>query len=237
MIRGVLIKTTLVDFPGKVASTYFMSGCNLYCPYCYNVELVEDTLPQEDSVSPSQLLEHLIKRQKVLGGVVLSGGEPLIHSELSNLIIEIKKLGLQVKLDTNGMLPDRLESLLKTKTTSPDFIALDVKTSPERYYELSREQTKSEKFAKNIQKTIKLLSKLPANMREFRTVLVPPLISKDEISKIAALLPKNASWQFANFRAENCLNKEYNNISPYNDNQIKQLVEYAHSLINGAELR
>lgn len=237
MIQGVLVKTTLVDYPGKVAAAYFMSGCNLYCPYCYNVELVENTLPKEDSISPLQVLEHLKKRKNILSGIVLSGGEPLIHSELPYLIAEIKKIGMKVKLDTNGMLPEKLEKLFDSKETSPDFVALDVKTSPKRYFELTKNQIFSKDYEKNILQSIEFLSTLPADHREFRTVFVPPLIGKNDIATLANILPSDASWMFANFRAENCLNKEYNKLTPYTSKEIDQLIEQAKKIIPGTQLR
>lgn len=237
MIRGVLVKTTLVDYPGKVAAAYFMSGCNLYCPYCYNVELVENTLPNEDSSSPEEVIAHLEKRKAVLGGITLSGGEPLIHTELPEFIAEIKKMGICVKLDTNGMLPERLEKLFEKKENSPDFVALDIKTAPERYSELARDTKSSINYTKNIEQSIAIVSRMPSENREFRTVLVPPLISNTEIESIGKLLPKNASWQFAEFRAENCINKAYNSISTYTNNEVNKLVSLAKSIIPNAKLR
>ena len=113
---GVLIKTTLVDFPGKVASAYFLRGCNLRCPYCYNVELVKgiskDTQVEESNqqfVSPVQVLEHLFNRKNVMNGLVISGGEPLLNPVTPELIRRAKKMGYSVKLDTNGTLPLLLE--------------------------------------------------------------------------------------------------------------------------------
>ena len=137
---GVLIKTTLVDFPGKVAASYFLRGCNLRCPYCYNVELVKgiskDTQVEESNqqfVSPVQVLEHLFNRKNVMNGLVISGGEPLLNPVTPELIRRAKKMGYSVKLDTNGTLPLLLEKLLSDPETRPDFIAMDFKTSPSRY--------------------------------------------------------------------------------------------------------
>ncbi|HZK20292.1 MAG TPA: anaerobic ribonucleoside-triphosphate reductase activating protein [Treponemataceae bacterium] len=237
MIRGTLIKTTLVNYPGKVAAAYFMSGCNLYCPYCYNTELVENTLPDKDAVTPTDVLEHLKKRKNVLGGIVLSGGEPLIHPELADFISEIKKYSICVKIDTNGMLPGQLKALFNKKETSPDFVALDIKTAPKRYYELTRDKKYARVYEKNIQESIQFVSGLPANKREFRTVLVPPLVTEAEIKTIGALLPKDASWQFAEFRAENCIDHTYNSIDPYSSEHINQLVANAKKSIKNAELR
>ncbi|OJF77587.1 MAG: anaerobic ribonucleoside-triphosphate reductase activating protein [Treponema sp. CETP13] len=237
MIRGVLVKTTLVDYPGKVAAAYFMSGCNLYCPYCYNVELVENTLPNEDSTSPKEVIAHLQKRKAVLGGITLSGGEPLIHKELPEFIAEIKKIGISVKLDTNGMLPERLEQLFEKPETTPNFVALDVKTAPERYKELARAKESNINYTKNIQQSISIVSRMAPENREFRTVLVPPLIASKDIEAIAQLLPKDASWQFAEFRAENCINKAYNSISTYTNSEVESLISQAKAIIPNAKLR
>ena len=92
-------------------------------------------------------------------------------------------------------------------------------------------------FIDTLSKSIKIVSSLPAENREFRTVLVPPLIQKGDIKEIAALLPADASWQFAQFQNSNCLDPSYNEIYPYTDNEAKDLIEYAKSFIPGAALR
>lgn len=236
--RGVLIKTTLVDFPGRVASTVFLEGCNLRCPYCYNTNLVLNCEPAENLCSIKEITDHLEKRQKVLTGFVISGGEALLNPATPHLIQAAKKLNLKVKLDTNGTLPDLLEKLIANPETKPDFIAMDIKTSPQKYSLLLEKDSLSNiDFHEVLKKSIDLISTYPTEDREFRTVLVPPLITKEDIKNIAELLPKDASWQFAQFRNENCLNPDYNEIIPYLDGDIKELVNYAKTLIPGAALR
>ena len=105
-----LLKTTLLDFPGEVAATVFTSGCNLRCPYCHNPEFVTGETAG-DEISLSDFFNFLEKRKNVLGGICITGGEPLIHEDLKELIYEIKKTGLKVKLDTNGTFPDRMKHL------------------------------------------------------------------------------------------------------------------------------
>ncbi len=252
---GAFVKTSLVDFPAHVASVVFLHGCNLRCPYCYNKELVTGTKKDYEAVSFSEIKAHLEKRKSLLTGLVLSGGEALLSPALENLILLAKDLGLKVKLDTNGTLPDKLKLLLTDEKLKPDFIALDVKTSPNRYIELTKEgwinpidsapcenaaQQNSPEAAPLMQRileSIQLVAALPKENREFRTVLVPHLITKTDILQIAELLPKDASWQFAPFRNENCINEEYNRLSPYLDAQIKELVNLAQTKIPGARLR
>ena len=119
---------------------------------------------------------------------------------------------------------------------------MDIKTSPDRYaVELCNKNSpffdKSDYFERKIRRSTELAASFPPEKREFRTVLVPPLVQKDDIKKMAELLPKDASWQFAAFRNENCLNPAYNEILPYSDSETKELIDYAKSLIPGAVLR
>ncbi len=231
-LSGTLIKTTLVDFPGRVATTYFISGCNIRCPYCYNGELVFNTLPQEDSTSIQELFSHLEKRKNVLTGFVFSGGEPLIHTETPEIISFAKSLGYKVKLDTNGLLPDRLEKLFEKEETTPDYIAVDLKTNPDNYSLLKYSGDAKE----NLIKTISILEKNNVD-HEFRTVLCPPLIGKLDIEAITKLIQKESKWFFANFRNDNCLDESYNDVMPYTDKEITELVEYAKSFVVNAVLR
>ena len=228
---GVLVKTTLVDYPGRIAAVFFVEGCNLRCPYCYNADLVVRN-KQYETVSFDEVLEHLIHRKNVLSGFVISGGEPLLYSSIQEIILQVRNLGYKVKLDTNGMMSDRLEYLIKSEAC-PDFIALDVKTVPERYTVLGSGCT----GAANIRKSIQLLSQLPAEQREFRTVLVPSLVQQTDINIIASLLPQDAAWMMTNFRPGNCVDDRYNHLIPYTDIQVQDFVDYAKTLIPGATLR
>lgn len=245
---GVLVKTTLVDFPGRVASSLFLRGCNLRCPYCYNAGLVlgGEAAADDSYATAEEVFLHLEKRKNVLTGFVISGGEPLIHPLTSYLVSYAKALGYRVKLDTNGTLPDELNALIEDDTMRPDFIAMDIKTSPSRYGELLgslKTQDKStaakiaEDFSSRIAAAARLTSSLPPSSREWRTVLVPPLVTKRDIREMAALLPSDASWRFAQFRNENCIDPAYNDIAPYSDAEAASLVAYAKTFIKDSELR
>lgn len=148
--KAAFRKTSLVDYPGLVSAVIFFSGCNLRCPWCHNRELVltevERTADTAGSVKNElsdfqkpelfdleEILNHIEKRRGVLGAVVLSGGEPTLFPYLEQTIARVKQLGLKVKLDTNGTRPDALENLFKDKESRPDYIAMDLKTAPERY--------------------------------------------------------------------------------------------------------
>ncbi|MBP5545315.1 MAG: anaerobic ribonucleoside-triphosphate reductase activating protein [Kiritimatiellae bacterium] len=126
-----LQKMTLLDFPGKVACTVFLGGCNFRCPYCHNFELVDGTMPP--LMDDAELLAFLSKRRGLLDGVCITGGEPLLHRELPELLRKVRALGFATKLDTNGTSPDALAALIDEGHLHS--VARDVKHSPERYGE------------------------------------------------------------------------------------------------------
>lgn len=128
MIAG-LQKMTLLDFPGKVACTLFLQGCNFRCPFCHNSELIPRQ--GEPLMDTDAFLAFLEKRKGMLDGVCVSGGEPTLCPELENLLSRIKSLGYAVKLDTNGSRPDVLKSLVAKGLV--DYVAMDVKNSPALY--------------------------------------------------------------------------------------------------------
>lgn len=125
-----LNKTTLLDYPGEVASTIFLGGCNFRCPFCHNGELV---LTPDDYISCSEeeIFSHLAKRKGLINGVCITGGEPTIHSSLYDFIARIREFGYLVKLDTNGSNPALLEKLLQNSLI--DYAAMDIKADPDNY--------------------------------------------------------------------------------------------------------
>ena len=127
-IQG-LQKMTLLDWPGKVACTVFLGGCDFRCPFCHNAELLEGPMPAE--MTGEELLAFLGRRRGLLDGVCVTGGEPLLRPDLAGLLADIKALGYPVKLDTNGSHPDRLVRVWEQGLV--DYVAMDVKNSPLRY--------------------------------------------------------------------------------------------------------
>ena len=130
MIAG-LQKMTLLDYPGKVACTVFLQGCNFRCPFCHNSSLLGQ--PEQDPIPVEELLAFLKKRQGLLDGVCITGGEPTLHKNLPDLLRQIKDLGFLVKLDTNGYRPEILKALVAQGLV--DYVAMDIKNCPARYGE------------------------------------------------------------------------------------------------------
>lgn len=200
-----LQKTTLIDFPGEVASTIFTFGCNLRCPYCHNPELL-DKSKKPKPIEWIKILKFLEKRKKIIGGVCISGGEPLLHNEINKIIDEIHLLGLKVKIDTNGTFPERLKKI------NPDYIAMDIKTSLEKYKLLG--YTEKKDLNKLILESIEYI--INSNIdHEFRTTAVPYLVEINDINKIANLLKNSKKYVITQFRAKQILETEWQNIKPY----------------------
>ncbi len=123
-----LQKMTLLDYPGKVACTVFLAGCNFHCPFCHNSQLIGQIQPV---MTEQALLTFLRKRQGLLEGVCVTGGEPTLSPELPRLLAQIKALGFAVKLDTNGTNPEMLKTLVNQGLV--DYVAMDLKNSPGNY--------------------------------------------------------------------------------------------------------
>ena len=203
IVKIALRKTSLVDFPGCISSAFFFSGCNLRCPWCHNRELVLGT--EENLISPEDAFAHLKKRQIVLKGVVLSGGEPCLCGELPEIIREIKKLSLKVKLDTNGTLCAMLEKLFNSTETRPDYIALDLKLAPARYKDLAGNKDFSDELIRSAE-----LIRLSGIEHEYRTLALPgEFITVEDIEALAPLTD-NSPWYVRPFRGGNCLDPAWN---------------------------
>ena len=126
-----LQKMTLLDYPGKVACTVFLGGCEFRCPFCHNADLLDPNAPAQ--MDDEELLRFLKTRTGLLDGVAITGGEPLLRQDLPDLLVRIRDLGYLVKIDTNGNHPARLKRILDEGLA--DYVAMDVKNSPQRYGE------------------------------------------------------------------------------------------------------
>jgi pyruvate formate lyase activating enzyme len=222
LATGVILrKTSLIDYPGLVSAVIFFPGCNLRCPWCHNGELVTGKTPSAGFIPLEEALGRLEKRRRVLGGVVLSGGEPTLVPELPELTGRIRAAGLKVKLDTNGMLPQALEKLFASEKTKPDYIALDLKLAPERYGELlPRPEDGNSPGAADPEG-----NKTPAGERlrrsaalirgsgirhEFRSLRLPaPYFGQGDLAALAPLTG-TSPWHIRPFLPGNCLDPRWN---------------------------
>ncbi len=171
-----LQKMTLLDYPGKVACTVFLDGCNFRCPYCHNSQLLEGQ--SEQLMDMEQLLAFLKKRKGLLDGVCITGGEPTLQPQLPELVERIKALGYAVKLDTNGTRPEMLETLVEKGLL--DYVAMDIKNGPEAYARTVGIRPNMEK----LQRSMRFLLTGKVDY-EFRTTVVKPLHDVQSVGAMA----------------------------------------------------
>lgn len=180
-----LQKLTLLDYPGRVACTVFLDGCNFRCPYCHNAELLEGNT--QPVLSADDLLAFLKKRHGILEGVCITGGEPTLHPELPGLLRAIRELGYGVKLDTNGYRPEVLGALLEEKLV--DYVAMDLKNGPAAY---ARTVGLREVRLDRIAGSIRLLLESGVDF-ELRTTVVKPLHCVESVTEMAQWLSQTTN--------------------------------------------
>lgn len=235
MSGGVsLRRTSLVDYPGKVSAVIFFPGCNLRCPWCHNAALVDPAESDEAEalIDIDEALAFLRKRRSVLGGVVLSGGEPLLRADLGGMVERVRELGLHVKIDTNGTLPDRLEALLSRPETTPDYVAVDLKLAPERYPELGGIDAGAA-----LKRCAEALRSSDVDL-EFRSVALPGGAFTEADLRELAPLAQNDPWFFAPFAPGSCLDRRWDSYPPTGRTDAEALAAAARNQgASGAAVR
>ena len=207
------------DFPGFIASTVFLGGCNFRCPFCHNAELV--LRPERLADIPMDFfLAYLDSRKGWLEGICVTGGEPLLAEEIESFLTIIKQRGLLIKLDTNGSRPDTLERLLRADLI--DRAAMDIKAPLDRY----REVTGSKVEPQDIVRSAEILRRSGRPVL-FRTTVVPGLIGPEDIESIGRWLQGADVYQIQQFSPVGMLDAEYGRIKPYGRDEVRRLAEAA----------
>ena len=219
-----LQKVSLIDYPNKVASVLFTPGCNLRCPFCHNWRIAVD--PKPPFLQEAVALRILESRKKYVDAVVVTGGEPTMHKELPKFLAKLKKRGFQVKLDTNGFYPEVLEECL----AYVDYVALDVKTSPEKYKLLGAKSTSG------LLRTVEML-KMGKVAYEFRTTVVPEIITIEDINKICELTKGAKTHALQQFVPQDTLDKRFEGLKPYAPERIKEFAVTMKSYAENVVLR
>lgn len=179
---GGLQRLTLIDYPGHLAATVFTAGCNFRCPFCHNPELVgSGKLEAGSGILEKEFFKLLEERHGKLEGVCITGGEPTIQPDIVGFIEKIKALGYKAKLDTNGMRPDVLRLLYSKKLL--DFVAMDIKNSPEAYNKATSVKTDIER----VKLSVELIRNSGVDY-EFRTTAVPGIHREGDFLEIAKWL-------------------------------------------------
>ena len=228
IING-LQKSTLIDFPKKIASIVFSQGCNFRCGYCHNPELLNLSIPSTQ-IPEEEVLSFLKSRCGKLDGVVITGGEPTLQSGLYDFIREIKNMGFLVKLDSNGSNPKVLEKLIKD--TLLDYIAMDIKAPLDKYSEITNVKINTA----NIKKSIELIMNSSIDY-EFRTTVIKSQLSFEDFEKIGKMLNGAKRYYLQKFIASKIFDEKLKDETTYSNEEFAALCKNLKNYIQEVDFR
>ena len=223
-------KLTLLDYPGKVACTMFTSGCNFRCPFCHNALLVLPERIEESFLTEDEVMGFLKKRFGVLDGVAVTGGEPLLHADLPQLLEKIKAIGYKIKLDTNGSNPKLLREIIEAGLV--DRVAMDIKNAPGDYgktigianYDVSRvEESKNLLLRGNVE-------------YEFRTTVVKGIHTKESLVAAAEWIAGAKEYYLQQFKDSGDLILP-EGLGAYNKEEMNDLCDAVRQYVPAAQVR
>lgn len=226
-----LEKTSVIDFPDQISTVIFTQGCNFYCPYCHNSQLIPVKLPEGKELMPEEyFFEFLDKRAKLLDGVTISGGEPLLQQDLKEFMLKIKNnYGLLIKLDTNGSKAAKLKELIEAELI--DYLAVDLKFSWGNYKKLAPAALIS-----GIRNSVEMVIDSDLD-HEFRTTVVPGLHDKKEITEIACQLKGADKYFIQNFRPLNTLDPNLREQRSFTPSELEEFKAAAAKHLKNVQIR
>lgn len=217
-----MIKTSLIDWEGKIVSTLYIPSCNFRCPFCYNCDLILHP-DYFKNIPKREIDSYLLERKDFIDGICMSGGEPTVYNDLPEYFKEIKDKGFLIKLDTNGTNPKLLENLLDFGLV--DYIAMDIKSSLDFDNYSKAAGTKDKIVLEKVKDSIKLIMNSKIDY-EFRTTVVPLLHSDKTIMEIVRFIAGAKKYVLQNFSPlEKTLDPSFQKIKPYSDEKIQELSE------------
>ena len=210
---GGIQRFSSIDFPGRIASVLFTVGCNFRCPFCHNPELVVGPFP---SIPEDIIFAFLKSRVGQLDGVVISGGEPTLHHDLTEFITKIKDLGFEIKLDTNGTNPTVLQELLNKNVL--DYVAMDIKHTWEKYNTITRVNHDVE----SIKKSVNIL--INSNIEyEFRTTVIQSIHTLDDIVEISENIRGAKVYAVQEFIPTKTLDEKFSKYTAFDKNDFENI--------------
>ena len=222
-----LQKMTLLDFPGHVACTVFIGGCDLRCPFCHNFELVDGTA--KPVMDDEELIRFLSGRKGLLDGVAFTGGEPMINPGLPELIKKIREMGFAVKLDTNGCHPDALEKLLRDGLV--DYVAMDIKNSPAKYAVTSG---LDELDLTPVLASVSLLLRSDIDY-EFRTTVIKEFHEEKDFEEIGKMISGARRYFLQAFTDRDSV--PFGNLHAPDKDEMERFAAVSRAFVPGTELR
>jgi len=225
---GGFQKTSLLDYPGTISAIIWTIGCNFNCPFCYNKDLV---LGKVETIPENEVLSFLEKRKGMVEGLVISGGEPLLQNDIVFFAEKVKKLGYLIKIDTNGMHPEKLKELIDKKLV--DYIAMDIKATKEKYDKLTDVKADISK----IQESIDIIRNYAPDY-EFRTTFIPGLLTKDDILNIAKWLEGSSRFYLQQFKNNTTLiSSKLQKVLPYSEQKLMETLNLIKPFFKNCNLR
>ena len=229
MLISGLQKLSLLDYPGTVACTVFTGGCNFRCPFCHNSALVLPELINKNN-EEEKVLSFLKKRQGVLDGVAITGGEPLLHADMPEFLAKVRALGYKIKLDTNGSFPDRLIEIVNAGLV--DRVAMDIKNPPELYAKtVGLEKLDMQAIERS--KDFLLEGRVDY---EFRTTAVKGLHSAESIAQAAKWIEGAKEYYLQQFKDSGQI-LAGSGLDAFNEEEMKALADAARPYVPAVALR
>lgn len=219
-----------MDFPGEVCTTLFFGGCNFRCPWCHNADLVlrPFALPE---IAPEEILTFLDRRKSFIQAVCLTGGEPTLTLNLEDFIKQLKVRGIKVKIDTNGTKPEVIAGLLEKDLL--DYVAMDVKGPMEKYNLLTGVRVDLEAIKESI-----TLIKNSRVAYEFRTTVVPGLLTEEDLLALGHMLSGARRYVLQQFRpVDSVIDEYYRDLHPYSSATLRNMAEKLEPLFDEVEVR
>ncbi len=225
-----LQKTSLIEYPGKIVSVLFTQGCNFKCPYCHNSELIALESCDREYFPQDYIFGFLKKRKGLIDGISITGGEPTLQADLYDFLVKIKKIGLDIKLDTNGSNPELIKTLFKDRLI--DYIAMDIKGPLDRYEEISGSNVNTD----NILHSISLIKEAEIDY-EFRTTFVPGIHNKNDLLDIVHLIKGSKQYFIQNFRPNNTFNPDLMGLNGFPPAVLEEFKDIANNYIKKVGIR
>ena len=225
-----LVKQSLVDYPGEIATVLFTRGCNFLCPFCHNGHLlIRGGYSENEHLTMTQIMGFLAERRNFIDAVVISGGESTIHAWLPQAVSQIKEQGFLIKIDTNGSNPSMLNTLLENHLV--DYVALDIKAPLDyKKYSQATGRLNAQEFF-NIRCSVNLLLGHPEITAEFRTTVLPLLHSYEDIENIAAAIANAPLYTLQQFNPASTFDPFYRQAVPFSKEEMEELADICRSYI------
>ncbi|MBE6748967.1 MAG: anaerobic ribonucleoside-triphosphate reductase activating protein [Ruminococcaceae bacterium] len=226
LIKGFQ-KLTLLDYPGKTACTVFTGGCNFRCPFCHNAGLV--TRLDTEIITESEIFEHLKKRQGILDGIAITGGEPLLQGDIEEFLSKVREYDYAIKLDTNGSFPQKLKSIIEKGLC--DYVAMDIKNSKEKYPETVGIDTFD---LSAIEESVEILKESSVPF-EFRTTVTKNFHTIIDIENIGKWIAGTENYYLQNFVDSG--NLIDSNVEGVSKAEMEEMLEAVKKYVATAEIR